>query len=163
MRPETQIRRRLGLMGFLLLASLACAQLQLGDNTTLKANATAGLGWTGTYDGNDLNSLTYGFSGTLNGDYYDERFLNWSISPYLNQSKLNSNFYSTSSATGISGLANFLSSSRTPMQFTFSRDHNAEGTFNVPGSTGSYRTVGNDQAVGVTAAYLPEDLPSIQG
>ena len=49
------------------------------------------------------------------------------------------------------------------MQFSFSRDHNAEGTFNVPGSTGSYRTVGDDQSIGVTASYLPEDLPSIQG
>jgi hypothetical protein len=147
----------------LLLASCAFAQLQIGDNTTLKANATAGVGWTGTYDGNDLNSLTYGFAGTLAGDYYDERFLNWSISPYLNQSRLNSNFYSTSSASGVSALANFLSNSRTPMQFTYERDHNAEGTFNVPGSTGSYRTVGDGQAVGVTAAYLPEDWPSIQG
>jgi hypothetical protein len=150
-------------MGILFLTPLAFAQLQVGDNTTLKANATAGVGWTGTWDGNDMNSLTYGFAGTLSGDYYDERFLNWSISPYLNQSRLNSNFYSTSSATGVSALANFLSSSRTPMQFTYERDHNAEGTFNVPGSTGSYRTVGDGQAVGVTAAYLPEDWPSIQG
>jgi hypothetical protein len=154
---------RLVLMGILLLAPLAAAQLQVGDNTTLKLNAVAGVGWTDTHDGNDLNGLTYGFSGNFTGDYYDDRFLNWSISPYLNQSKLNSNFYSTSSATGVSALANFLSSSRTPMQFTYSRDHNAEGTFNVPGSTGSYRTVGDGQAVGVTAAYLPEDWPSLQG
>jgi hypothetical protein len=151
------------LLGILLLAPLTFAQLQLGENTTLKANATAGMGWTGTWDGNDLNSLTYGFAGNLTGDYYDERFLNWNISPYLNQSKLNSNFYSTSSATGVNALVNFLSGSHTPMQFTYQRDHNAEGTFNVPGSTGSYRTVGDGQAIGLTAAYLPEDWPSIQG
>lgn len=147
----------------LLAAPFTFAQLQVGDNTTLKANATAGVGWTGTYDGDDLSALTYGFSGTLNGDYYDERFLNWNINPYLNQSKLNSNFYSTSSATGVNALVNFLSSSRTPVQFTYDREHNAEGTFNVPGSTGSYRTVGDGQAIGLTAAYLPEDYPSIQG
>lgn len=150
-------------MGVLLLAPLAVAQLQIGDNTTLKANAVAGFGWTDTRDGNDLSSLTYGFSGTLNGDYYDERFLNWSISPYFNQSKLNSNFYSTSSATGVSALVNLLSSSRTPVQFNFARDHNTEGTFNVPGSTGSYRTVGDDQTIGVSAGYHPEDWPSLQG
>jgi len=163
MRLGTPSRIGLALMGILLLGPIAFAQLQVGDNTTLKASATAGVGWTGTWDGNDLNSLTYGFSGNLTGDYYDERFLNWNISPYLNQSKLNSNFYSTSSATGVSALANFLTSSRTPMQFTYARDHNAEGTFNVPGSTGSYRTVGDDQSIGLTAAYLPEDWPSIQG
>lgn len=160
---KSQTRIWLALAGILFGAALAMAQVQIGDNTTLKANATAGVGWTGTWDGNDLNSLSYGFSGTLTGDYYDERFLNWNISPYLNQSKLNSNFYSTSSATGVNALVNFLSNSRTPMQFTYERDHNAEGTFNVPGSTGSYRTVGNGQSIGITAAYLPEDYPSIQG
>ncbi len=163
MTTATKKRTWAVLVGILLLAPLALAQLQVGDNTSLKANATAGVGWTGTYDGNDLSSLTYGFSGTLNGDYYDDRFLNWSVNPYLNQSKLNSTSYSTSSATGVNALVNFLSSSRTPMQFAYSLDHNAEGTFNVPGSTGSYRTVGNDQTIGLTAAYLPEDWPSIQG
>jgi len=151
------------LIGIALLTSPAWAQLQVGDNTTLKANATAGVGFTNTWDGNDLNSLTYGFSGTLNGDYYDERFLNWSVSPYLNQSKLNSNFYSTSSATGVNALVNFLSSSRTPMQFSYARDHNAEGTFNVPGANSSFRTSGDDQTIGLTASYLPEDWPSLQG
>lgn len=159
------VTSRLWQVGIVLLlaAPFAFGQLQVGDNTTLKANATAGVGWTNTWDGNDLSSLTYGFSGNVTGDYYDERFLNWTINPYLNQSKLNSNFYSTSSATGVNALVNFLNASRTPIQFSFERDHNAEGTFNVPGSVGSYRTVGNSQAVGLTAAYLPEDWPSIQG
>jgi len=146
---------------FLLVAPV-CAQLQVGDNTTLRLSGVAGLGWTGTYDGVDENSLTYGFSGNFSGDYYDSRFLNWTINPYLNQSRLNSNFNSTSSASGVNAQANFLSNSRTPIQFAYSRDHNAEGTFNVPGSTGSYQTVGDGQTIGVTAAYLPEDWPSIQ-
>lgn len=150
-------------VGIVLLSPSALGQLQIGDNTTLKANATAGLGWTGTYDGNDINSLTYGFNGNVTGDYYDERFLNWTITPYFNQSKLNSNFNSTSSASGVNALANFLSNSRTPVQFTYAFDHNAEGTFNVPGSAGSFRTAGSGQAIGVNASYLPEDWPSIQG
>jgi hypothetical protein len=55
MKLEAPNRMWLVLMGILLLAPLAFAQVQIGDNTTLKANATAGLGWTGTYDGNDFN------------------------------------------------------------------------------------------------------------
>lgn len=163
MKCKVLIRLWPAIIVLILAGPFGVAQLQVGDNTTLKANATAGVGWTGTYDGNDLSSLTYGFSGALSGDYYDERFLNWSINPYLNQSKLNSNFYSTSSATGVNALVNFLSNSRTPVQFTYDREHNAEGTFNVPGSSGSYRTVGDGQTVGLTAAYLPEDYPSLQG
>jgi hypothetical protein len=147
----------------LTLATSAHAQLQVGDNTTLKLDALAGVGWTGTYDGEDQSNLTYGFSGNLTGDYYDPRFLNWTVSPYLNQSRLNSNFNSTSSASGVNAQANFLNNSRTPISFSYALDHNAEGTFNVPGSIGSYQTVGNGQNIGVNAAYFPEDWPSIQG
>lgn len=147
----------------LLLAGSALAQLPVGDETTLKLNGMASLGWAATYDGNDTNSLAYGFSGTLSGNYHDPRFLNWTIAPYLNQSRLNSNYYSTTSASGVNAQASFLSNSRTPMQFTYERDHNAEGTFHVPGSTGNYETVGDGQTFGMNASYLPEDWPSIQG
>lgn len=146
----------------LLLVPAALAQLQVGENTTLKMNGIASLGWNSVYDGIDTNSLAYGFSGNLSGDYYDERFLNWSVNPFINQSRLNSNYNSTSTASGVTAQANLLNNSRTPMQFTYAFDRNSEGTFNVPGSTGSYQTVGNGQAIGVTAAYLPEDWPSIQ-
>lgn len=151
-------------IGFILvLASCAYAQLQVGENTTLKLNGSAGLGWTGVYNGNDTNGLSYGGSANLSGDYYDERFLNWTISPYVNQSRINSNYNSIASASGLNAQANFLSNSRTPMQLTYSFEHNSDGTFNVPGSTGSYETVGNGQSIGLSASYLPEDLPSIQG
>jgi hypothetical protein len=144
------------------MATYAWPQLQAGDETTLKLSGTASLGWAGTYDGTDLNSLAYGFSGNFTGDYHDPRFLNWNISPYLNQSRLNSNYYSTTSASGVNATANFLSGSRTPVQVFYAFDHNAEGTFNVPGSTGAFQTVGSGQTIGVNAAYLPEDWPSIQ-
>jgi hypothetical protein len=150
------------LAGLLLIAPCAWPQLQVGDETSLKLNGVASLGWTGTYDGSDMNSLSYGFSGNFTGDYHDPRFLNWNISPYLNQSRLNSNYYSTTSASGVNATANFLSSSRTPVQVSYAFDHNAEGTFNVPGSIGAYETVGSGQTIGVNAAYLPEDWPSIQ-
>ena len=64
MKSRTPNRKWLVLIGVLLQAPLALAQLQVGDNTTLRANAVASLGWTDTRDGNDLNSLTYGFNGS---------------------------------------------------------------------------------------------------
>ena len=153
----------LALFALLALAPSAWPQMQVGDNTTLNLNAAASVGYTGQYDSVDSNSLTYGFNANLTGDYYDPRFLNFQINPYLNQSRLNSTYYSTTSASGVNAVANFLSSSRTPIQFSYERSRDSEGTFNVPGSTGAYRTVGDGQSFGISASYLPEDWPSIQG
>ena len=148
---------------FLLLAPCVWGQLQVGENTTLNLNALASLGWSRVQDGNDIDSLTYGFNGNLTGDYYDPRFLSFAVNPFLNQSRLNSTSLSTSSATGVNALANFLSSSQTPVQVTYSRDHNSDGTFSTPAQGGSFRSIGDDQAIGINASYLPEDWPSLHG
>src|SRR2546427_9765261 len=151
------------LAGLLVFAPCAWTQLQVGENSTLHLNGLASLGYRSVFDSTDTNSLAWGFSGNLTGEYYDPRFLNFSVSPYINQSRLNSTYYSTTTATGVNAVANFLSGSHTPMQFSYERDHNSEGTFNVPGSTGNYKTVGNGQGFGVSASYLPEGWPSLQG
>ena len=141
----------------------AIAQLQVGENTSLNLSGIAGFGYSGVFDGTNLNSLTYGFNANLTGDYYDPRFLNFAVNPYLNQSNLNSDFRSSTFASGVSAMANFLNSSNTPVQAFYERNHDSQGTFNVPGSTGSYQTVGNGQTFGINASYLPEDWPSITG
>jgi hypothetical protein len=161
MRPGNSIRLALVLLCFLTVPLFA--QLQVGDNTSLNLSGNAGFGYTGVFDGTDMNSFTYGFNANLTGDYYDPRFLNFAVNPYLNQSNLNSNYNSSAFASGMSAMANFLSGSHTPVQAFYERTHNSEGTFNVPGSTGSYQTVGNGQTFGLNASYLPEDWPSITG
>src|SRR3989442_488374 len=143
----------LGLAGLLVFAPCAWAQLQAGENSTLHLNGMASLGYRSVFDSTDTNSLAWGFSGNLTGEYYDPRFLNFSVSPYINQSRLNSNYYSTTTATGVNAVANFLSGSHTPMQFSYERDHNSEGTFNVPGSTGNYKTVDDYQDTRTDAPF----------
>ncbi len=147
----------------LLLAPFAHGQMQVGDETELTLTGSASLGYNRAWDGTTSNSVAYGFDAQFNGSYHDPRFLNWAINPYLNQSNLNSTFNSNSLASGVNAQANFLSDSRTPVQLTYVRDYNREGTFNVPGSIGNYITKGNGQAISVNASYLPENWPSIQG
>ncbi len=147
----------------LLLAPHAHGQLQVGDETQLNLTGSASLGYNRTWDGTTSDGVAYGFDAQFNGSYHDPRFLNWAINPYLNQSNLNSTFNSNSLASGVNAQANFLSGSRTPMQLTYVRDYNREGTFNVPGSIGNYVTNGSGQAISINAAYLPENWPSIQG
>ena len=152
-----------GLILILLLAPGVYGQLQVGDETQLNLTGSASLGYNRTWDGTASDNVAYGFDAQFNGFYHDPRFLNWAINPYLNQSNLNSNFNSNTLASGVNAQANFLSDSKTPMQFTYVRDYNREGTFNVPGSIGNYITKGSGQAISINAAYLPEDWPSIQG
>jgi hypothetical protein len=142
----------------------AWSQINVGE-TTLSSNALVGFGYSNTMQTNspDLSSTFVTASGSLNGSYHDPKFLNYNISPYLNQSNLNSNYNSSTFASGINGTANFLSASRTPMQLTYAYAHDSEGTFNVPGQLGSYKTVGNGQDIGFSAAWLSDDLPSLRG
>jgi len=144
------------------LAPCLWSQVKLGENT-LTASGTAGMGFTETLDGQDVSTLALELAGNLNGSYHDPRFLNYGISPYLNQTNLNSNYHSTTRASGVNAVANFLNTSSTPVQVSYEYDRDAEGTFNVPGQIGPYKTVGNSQNFQLGAAWLPDDLPSIQG
>lgn len=160
-------KRRIRLTVLAILALLGSArahgQLQVGNDTTLGLTSSASLGYTKQWGVQDSDGLTYGFDGILTGEYHDPRFLNFMVHPYLNQSNLNSTFNSSTFATGVNAQANFLSTSETPFQINYLRDYNREGTFNVPGSVTNYQTHGNDQLISLTAAYLKEDWPTLQG
>jgi len=158
-------KNKLGLIaGFLfLLVPTARAQLQVGSETELNLTGGASVGYVRSWDGTETNSIAYGLDATLTGIYHDSRFLNYTVSPYLNQSNVNSNFNSNTLASGLNSQANFLSDSKTPMQFTYARDYNREGTFNVPGSTSGFETTGSGQAFTANASYLPDDWPTLHG
>jgi hypothetical protein len=154
------------IVGFVLagfVVPCAYGQLKVGDETELNLTGSASLGYNRVWDATTSDSVAYGFDAQLSGSYHDPRFLNYTVNPYLNQSNLNSTFNSNTLASGVNAQANFLSDSRTPVQFTYVRDYNRQGTFNVPGSLGNYITNGNGQSFSVNASYLPENWPSIQG
>ena len=141
--------------------SVTWAQLKVGDDTSLNFNANASVGYVRSWDGTDSNSATYGFSGNLTGFYHDPRFLSFSANPYLNQSNLNSTVNSNTLASGIYSQANFLSATKTPMTFSYSRDYDRDSTSTLPGSGIGYITHGNGQGFGASASYLPDDWPSL--
>ena len=141
--------------------SVTRAQLKVGDETSLNFNANASVGYVRSWDGTDSNSAAYGFNGNLTGFYHDPRFLSFTANPYLNQSDLNSSSSSNTLASGIYSQANFLSATKTPMTFSYSRDYNRDSTSTLPGSGIGYITHGNGQGFGATASYLPDDWPSI--
>src|SRR3954454_20224144 len=83
--------------GVLFPALPMAAQIKLGE-TSNSANGTISTGYTASF-GNMTESThgwTLGGEATLTGSYYNPNFLTYNISPYLNQSRANSNFQSIS-------------------------------------------------------------------
>ena len=163
MREGTKIRIWLVFGLSALMTSAASAQLKVGDDTYLNMNASASVGYDKVWDGVDSDSLTYGFNGNLAGYYHDPRFLTFTANPFLNQSNLNSTSTSNTLASGIYSNAEFLSGSKTPMQFTYSRDYNRDSTTSLPGVTTGYVTHGNGQGFSASGSYLPDDWPTLSG
>ncbi len=144
----------------LLLVLPAGAQMKLGE-TASTANATLSSGYTATY-GNQTESthgLTFGGAGTFSGSYYDPNFLSYSIAPYLNQSRANSNFQSISNASGVNATVNIFSGSHFPGSVSYFDAYNSDGNYAVPGLP-NFVTNGNSSTFGVNWAENIPDAPS---
>jgi hypothetical protein len=146
--------------GALLLALPLAAQVKLGE-TTNSANGTISTGYSAT-SGNMTESThgwTVGGTATLAGSYYSPNFLSYNISPYLNQSRANSNFQSISDASGVNASTNIFAGSRFPGSVNYSYAYNAEGNYAVPGLA-DFVTRGNSQNFGVNWSANVPDKPT---
>jgi len=135
--------------------------LKVGENTHLNAGGLVDFGYSGDY-GDDIASshgLNVGASGTLSGFYYNPNFLNFSATPYYNQSRADSSSQSLTDATGIAGIANFFTGSHFPGSVSYHYDHNSSGTFGLPG-TPNFTTVGTGQGFGIAWSALIPDWPT---
>jgi hypothetical protein len=147
--------------GFILLADPLSAQLKLGDTSTT-ASGNVQPGYTANY-GSSVPS-THGWElsgmGTVNGSYHSPGFLSYSVSPYLNESRDNSDYRSVSNSSGIAADVNIFNGSHYPGSFNLSKNWDAEGTYNLPG-VANYVTHGNSTNVGVGWGEAIPDMPSL--
>ena len=137
------------------------AQIHWGELSG-SSNGTIASGYTADY-GNMTGSdhgWTVGGDATLSGAFYKPNFLSYSISPYLNQSRSNSDYQSVSNASGINLNTAFFSGTRFPGSISYSKSYDSEGSYNLPGLP-NYVTHGNnsDFGVGWTANFT--DLPTL--
>ncbi len=146
--------------GLLLLAGPVCAQIRLGETST-SATGTLSSGYTASF-GNltpSTHGWTFGGAGTFAGSFHSPNFLSYNISPYLNQSRANSNFQSISDASGVNLSSNIFSGSRFPGSITYSRAYNSDGNYAVPGLA-NYVTHGNSGVFGINWNENLPDAPS---
>ena len=89
----------------LALAVSAAAQLEVGDNTSLRLNGNIQAGYTADYSNvtPSDHGLTPGGNADLSGFYFSPNFLSFDAQTYYNQSRLNSTEQSVFQTTGICG------------------------------------------------------------
>lgn len=147
--------------GVLLLTLPLAAQVKIGDTST-KANGTISSGYTATY-GNTAASThgwTIGGVGTFTGFYYNPNFLSYNVTPYLNQSRANSDFQSISDASGVNASATIFGGSAFPGSINYSDAYNSEGNYAIPGLA-NYVTHGNSQTFGINWSENLPNAPSL--
>ncbi len=113
-------------------------------------NALIQAGYTADY-GNFVNSdhgFTFGGNASLTGSYYSPGFLSFTVSPYYNQSRLNSSSQSISDSSGVSASANIFSGSNYPGSISYNKSYNSTGIFGLPGFP-NYTTNGNSDALNI--------------
>jgi hypothetical protein len=149
------------LNGLLLLVCPAVGQVQLGDLSS-NLNGTISAGYSDDW-GNQTpsdHSWTVGGAGTLSGFYYNPNFVSYNVSPYLNQSRANSNFQSISDASGVNFSSSIFGGSHFPGSISYAKAYNSEGNYAIPGIA-NFTTHGNSDTFGINwSEHLP-DAPSV--
>src|SRR5208282_2008064 len=150
----------------LMMAQLAAAQsqqpLSIGENTKLDSSATTSFGYGGSYGDEtpSTHGLSFGFDGTASGYYYDPNFIRFTVNPYYDQSRADSQSQSITGASGINGSANFFTGSHYPGAVTYSYTDNSSNIFGLPGQP-NFTTVGKSRGLGVSWSALLPNWPTL--
>ena len=144
----------------LALAVPATAQLEVGENTSLKLNGNLQVGYSGDYSNvtPSDHSLTPGGNADLSGYYYNPNFLSFDAQTYYNQSRLNSTEQSVFQTSGFAGSASLFSGSHYAGSIGYSKTLDSEGGYTLPGA-GSLTTKGNTQNMPSPGASISRAFP----
>src|ERR1019366_5124207 len=153
---------RLVLMGLLLPVLPAAAQYQFGDTQFSKLNGILGAGYSGAFGNEETSSHTLGLNGSasLAGFYYNPNFLSFSLTPYYDENRANSDYRSVDNSSGVAFSSAVFTGSHFPGAVSYTRDYNSSGTFAIPG-TPNLTTHGNAQNLGVSWGVNLPDLPTL--
>jgi hypothetical protein len=109
------------------------AQVTVGD-ASMHLNGLLSGGYSADYSNianSDHNNIGAGVA-DLFGSYHDPNFLGFNISPFYNQSRLNSTFQSVTAASGVNAAAAIFSGSNFPGSISYSKVYNSTGNYAVP-------------------------------
>lgn len=144
------------------LAVPARAQLQLGNDVSMKANGNISFGYTADYSNLTGSDHTLSPSGNadLNGYYYAPGFVSFDVQPFYNESRANSSYQSIFQSSGVNGSASIFSGSHFPGTVSYSKIYNSEGGLTIPG-VGNLTTKGNSDNLALGWGIHVPDYPSV--
>lgn len=162
-RAVIKFDKSAGLLALLLVivARGAKGQVQIGDDLRMNLNGILTGGYSANY-GDHIPSnhgLDFGGSAQLGGSYYNPNFLNFTATPYYNQSRADSGFQSLTDSSGVDANANLFTGSRFPGYFNYNYARNSTGLFGLAGSP-NFTTVGHGQGFGIGWSALIPDRPT---
>ena len=140
----------------------AQAQLQLGNEVSMKASGNVSFGYTADYSnltGSD-HTLTPSGNGDLSGYYYAPGFVSFDVQPFYNESRANSSYQSIFQSSGVNGTASIFSGSHFPGTVSYSKIYNSEGGLSIPG-IGTLTTKGNSDNLALGWGIHVPDYPSV--
>ena len=142
-------------------AGRGSAQVRRGE-TSMNLNGTIAAGYTDDYTnlGTGDHSIMGAGTADLFGSYFSPNFLSFDIQPFYNQSRVNSNFQSLTSSSGVNASAKIFGGSQYPGSISYSRSLNSSGTFDIPGLA-NFTTHGNNDVLALTWGAHPTGLPSL--
>ncbi len=149
-------------LGLLLLAVPASAQLKVGDDLSMTLDGTVGVGYNADFGNTQLSDHSTAVNGdlTLNGFYYNPNFLNFYVRPIYNRSQENSGGQSLTNSTNVTVGAGIFSGSHFPGSVSYGRTIDSTGTFGLPGLQG-FTTEGNSTQFGIGWSELLPNLPPV--
>src|SRR5579872_3056010 len=133
--------------------------MQVGDNLHLNGGGLGTFGYSGDYGDNMPSShgLDFGINSNINGYYNNPNFINFTMTPYYNQSRADSDFQSLTGASCFSGTANFFAGSHFPGSVSYRTDYNSTGTFGLTGQP-NFTTHGHGDGFGIGWSALVPGL-----
>jgi hypothetical protein len=146
---------------FFFAASATRAQVQVGDDLTMRMNGLLSLGYSADY-GDQIPSdhnLNLGGDATVNGDYYSPNFLNFTASPYYNRSSANSSFSSLTNSSGVNAMVNLFSGSRFPGYVSYNYTYNNTSSLGLIGNP-NFTIIGTGQGFGIGWSALLPNWPT---
>ena len=151
-----------GWLIILTMVSRATAQAQFGENWHINSGAQVSVGYEADYGDQTPSNhgLEVGANGTVNGYYYDPNFINFSVSPYYNQSRTDSSYQSLTDASGVAATANLFTGSHFPGSVSYRYDYNSTGELGLV-NTPNFTTQGNAQGFGVGWSALFAGWPTL--
>jgi hypothetical protein len=143
--------------------AIASAQVTVGDLNTNLSGSVSG-GYSGSYAnfGPSSNGTGFGGTGDLSGFYYNPQFLSFSVAPFYNQSRNNSNYQSITDSSGVTANTTIFGGSKYPGSLSYSNVYNSEGNYLLPGIA-NYKTSGNSQTFGLGWSGRPTDTFTFSG